>query len=570
MPNCTLYRKQFTAAVVALLSITLTATGQAQTPDSGGMKTVAVIAASDYQQLVDDIDKLGELGGQVKAGQQLENMLAFFTQGKGLQGLDKSKPWGAVVQTDGFQFVPVVCLPVTDLPALLELATVFQMKTSDVGDGITEIEIPNQSIYVKEGGGWAYLAQSAEMLADTPNDPAATFAALAADYDIGARLMVQNVPEMYRNIALEQIRAGAEQNMQQLDGESNEDFAMRRKAAEAQVEQIAQMMQEFDELVIGMNYDNAEGNLVLDVTSKPLPNTDSAEVLKVYQSAKTAFAGCMDENAAVRWNVSVSSPPELTAKYADQSKAQMDSMRQQAMNAIDKDTELPNDAARETVKSAVNDLMDSLEATLMSGTFDVAGHMNITADSLKIVGGGYAKETEKIESAAKKIEAMLKDEPGFTGVNWNAATHGGATIHTMSIPIPADKPEAQRMLGEKLEVALALGTEVFYFSAGQNCMANLKQAMDSSGGSTTVTPVQMSIALQPIVKTVAEILPAGNPVVTEINEALLTSEGLDEIHMTLEASGGKMRGRLELESGVLKTIGAGARAARMQGAGAGF
>jgi len=556
--------------VVATFAGMLANSPQAFSQETGGMKTVAVVAVSDYEQLIADIDKLGELGGQVKAGQQMEGMLNFFTQNKGLAGLDKTKPWGAVVQTDGFQFMPVVCVPVTDLSALLELATMFQMKTTEVGDGITEIEIPNQSIYVKEGTGWAFLAQSAEMLAATPDNPQAMFAQLTADYDVGVRLMVQNVPEMYRSIGVEQMRAGMEQGMEQMEGESDEDFASRRKGAEAQIEQLAQMINELEELTLGANYDGAQGNLILDGISKPLAGTDSAEAAAIYASAKTAFAGCLDDNAAIRFNMSVQSPPELMAKYADQTKAQMDSMRKQLMNAIENEADLPNDAARETVKSAAGDVMDSLEATIMSGTFDVAGHVNVSTTEVSILSGGFVKEPAKLESALKKVAAMMEGQPDFPGVQWNAATHAGMTIHTMTIPVPDWEDEVQKILGGEMDIALAIGNDSFYFAAGTDNMAKLKAAIDASGQSQSVKPFNMSLSLLPFIQTGKALDKTNNPILADLNEALLTAEGMDEIHMTVEGMDGQIRGRLELESGVLKAIGAGVQAARMQGAGAGF
>lgn len=575
MPHCTSIRRQLLAAVAAApitlamaIAVFLPSTATAQ--PSGGMSTVAVIAASDYEQLIADIDKLGELGGQVKAGQQMEGMLNLFTQNRGLQGLDKTKPWGAVVQTDGIQFIPVICVPVTDLASLLELPTMFQMKTSSAGEGITEIEIPNQSIYVKDGNGWAFIAQQAEQLDASPDNPTKLFADLTSEYDLAARLMVQNIPEMFRSIAIQNMRSGLEQGMRQLPGESDEDYNARRDAANAQIEQLAQVINDLDELVVGFNYDNAKGNLQLDFASKPVAGTDFAAMLPVYESATTAFAGCLDESAPVRFNMCVQVLPEIAAKYADQTKAQLQAMRKQALNAIDNSGKFPNEAARETMKSAVDELMDAVEATFISGKFDVAGHVDMSAESLKIVAGGYMLETAKVESAAKKVAAMMEGQPGFPGVQWNAATHGGSTIHTMSIPVPAGNDVASRMMGESLDIAVALGKESIHFAAGQDSMANVKQAIDGSGGSQSVMPMQLSIALQPIVQTIFEIAPPGTPMLADINEALITSGGEDHIHMTLKAEGGMLRGRLELESGVLKTIGAGVMAARMQGVGAGF
>ncbi|MGI9456806.1 MAG: hypothetical protein ACR2NU_09600, partial [Aeoliella sp.] len=445
----------------------LTTNATAQT--SGEMKPVAVIAASSYDELIADIDHLGELGGQPKAGQQIEGMLALFTQGQGLQGLDKAKEWGAVVQTDGFQFNPIVCLPVSDLDSLLGLVEGFGMTTSDVGDNITDIESPNQSIYVKQEGDWACVAQTPEMLTDTPADPADLFKSLTDEYDIGARVMLQNVPEMYRQIAIQQLQAGAEQGLERMPNENDDAYEARRKGVEANIDQVVQLMEELDEITIGFNVDNSAGNAYLDFAYSALPGSQAASALAAYEAMKTNFAGCLNEQAAVRFNITAETPPEVLAQQSEQIEVQIQSLRQQAMNAIDQEAELPNDAARDTLKEAANDLLDALEATALTGQFDAAGHVDVDAGTFSVVAGGFAKETGKIESAAKKIVALVENEPGFAGVSWNADSHQGASIHTMSIPVPADEEEAQKLFGDSLDLALALGNDVVYFAAGQDC-----------------------------------------------------------------------------------------------------
>jgi hypothetical protein len=559
--------------VAAALAVVLASCGLLASTvhaQAGEMKPMAVIAATSYDQLLTDIDYLGQFGGQVKAGQQLNNMLLMFTQNKGLEGLDKTTSWGAVVQTDGYQFVPVVCLPVTDLDALLQLAGMFQMTTSDVGDGITEIEIPNQSLYVKKDGNWAFLAQQAEMLATTPENPGELFGKLTADYDVAARVMVQNVPEMYRSIAIEQMRAGAQQGLEQQEGETDEAFAARKEMTEANIEQIVKAINELDELAIGFTADSENGGAHLDFIYSGLPGTQVAQSIEAYASAETKFAGCMRDGAAVRFNMSVTNPPELMAENKDQMKAQMDSLRQQLMNAIEQEAELPNEEARQTVKDAANELMDAVEATAMTGRMDMAGHVDMREGAISVVAGGFAKDTAKIESAFKKLAALVEEDAKFPGVNWNADSHGGAKIHTMSIPVPEEEAEARELLGETLDIALAIGSDVVYLSAGDGCVNSLKQAMDASAGSTeSVKPMQFSMALTPILQTVAQAEP--NPITDSMINALVTkSEGEDQVHMTAEAVDGKLRARLELEKGVLEAIGAAAQSARRQGAAAGF
>ncbi len=81
------------------------------TAQSGEMKPMAVIAATSYDQLLSDIDYLGKFGGQVKAGQQLNNMLLMFTQNKGLQGLDKAKSWARLSRRTAFNSCPSSACP---------------------------------------------------------------------------------------------------------------------------------------------------------------------------------------------------------------------------------------------------------------------------------------------------------------------------------------------------------------------------------------------------------------------------------------------------------------------------
>ena len=75
------------------------------------MKTVAAVACTNYDNLINDVTFIGSLIGQPNIAQSMEGSIAAITEGKGLAGVDKTKPWGLILQTDGMQFLPVVCLP---------------------------------------------------------------------------------------------------------------------------------------------------------------------------------------------------------------------------------------------------------------------------------------------------------------------------------------------------------------------------------------------------------------------------------------------------------------------------
>ena len=70
-------------------------------------KPVLVVSFPSYEKLMADVDFLGQLAGQPNRSQQIEAMIQVFTQGQGLKGLDKTKPWGGAVFATDADFSPV-------------------------------------------------------------------------------------------------------------------------------------------------------------------------------------------------------------------------------------------------------------------------------------------------------------------------------------------------------------------------------------------------------------------------------------------------------------------------------
>ena len=82
-------------------------------------------------------------------------------------------------------------------------------EAADAGDGAFELNVFGQKVFVKETNGWAVAAQSPEALErDLPKDPLKLLGGLETTYDVAARVYVQNVPELYRSLFIDQLRAG--------------------------------------------------------------------------------------------------------------------------------------------------------------------------------------------------------------------------------------------------------------------------------------------------------------------------------------------------------------------------
>src|SRR5690606_31298544 len=101
-----------------------------------------------------DLNFIGELGDQKGASDMIEQFVQLFTQGKGLAGLDKTKPIGAIIQTDGLSPSGALCLPVSDVNALLDVTKGMGVTATDIGDGVSQIKTPQgMGAFMKKSDG---------------------------------------------------------------------------------------------------------------------------------------------------------------------------------------------------------------------------------------------------------------------------------------------------------------------------------------------------------------------------------------------------------------------------------
>ncbi len=555
------------AALVALSA----PAAQAQ---SDAPKSVAVVAIQKYSGLIGDIDFLGELGGQVKSGQQLENLLKLFTQGQGLNGLDKETAWGAVVQTNGFDFAPIICLPVTDLDALMTTVQNAGVNVSDAGDGIQEIEMPQQSIYVKDGGKWAFVSNNVEMLGSAPADPAKMFGDLTGDYDVAVKVMVQNVPEMYRQIAVTQLKQGMEDGLERDPDETDEGFQLRKQIATQQVEQLVQLINESDEVMLGWTVDEAEGGTSLDVVYTMVPGSELARMSKTSGDATSRFTGFVKGDPAMSMLLAQKQNPEAMAAQRDQFEQMMNQARVQLNKEIEDSDDVPNEEAREVLKEVAGDILDALEATLLAGKIDAAMSVNIDPDAFTMVAGVHVLETAKIETSLKKLAALVESEPDAPTFDFDAETYQGVRLHHITVPVPADEEGPRRLFGDSLEVTIGADDKSLYLAAGRDQLEALKSAIDdsASAGEASVKPFEMVMSVEAFMKVGAAFAEGPQqPIIEMMAEKLsLNSENATHLRVTGAEIENGVKYRIEVEAGVLEAVGAAGQQARQAGAGADF
>ena len=148
---------------------------------------MAVLSLPGYNNLLDDAAYLGKLADRPELDKILTGVVAMVTQGKELVGLDKTRPWGAMLQTDGQTVFGYGLLPVTNLKKLLAVLEPITggVESQDGGLFLIKPKRPGQKrFYVKEQAGWAFVSDRPEQLAGVLADPAPLLAGLAQHYEV--------------------------------------------------------------------------------------------------------------------------------------------------------------------------------------------------------------------------------------------------------------------------------------------------------------------------------------------------------------------------------------------------
>jgi hypothetical protein len=129
---------------------------------------------------------------------------------------------------------------------------------------VFELNVFGQTILIKEKNKWAVIGQDADAIKAAPDDPTKLLGGLDTSYDVGIRLYVQNIPEVYRAMAIDQLRQGVESGLGRLPDEGDSDFEARKKITEKQLEALTTAINDVDQLTLGLRNREQTGDRRID------------------------------------------------------------------------------------------------------------------------------------------------------------------------------------------------------------------------------------------------------------------------------------------------------------------
>ena len=539
---------------------------------------VLVVTAPGYNELLADADFLGALAGRPGSSQMADGMLKMMTQGKGLNGLDATKPLGVIVSVENNEFTPVVMVPVKSAKDLVDSLAAFVGPPQD-DSGVMKITVQQTGtdVYIREKDGWAYLTQTKD--APLPLVSSKAIAALANDYDIAARVYLQNVPAEMKKSGIEKFRTFMQfAAQQQQQGGDNPLAAINQKNMEGQVAAIEKLLNEADQITIGWKLNRQQKNTHFDVTFTAVPGSELDQELQQAAKAKTNFAGFLMPDAAATMNLcSVNSPSNI-----EQAINTLEQVKAKATESIENDSALHRDdpkqeeEAKKQAKLVLNQFIDIAEKTVKSGKADGGAVLQLGPGQFQAAVGGYIVDGPSLETAVKNLVELAKGDPdakdNFT-VKFDLETYKDVKFHQISVKLPPEADEeAKKVFGDTVELYIGAAPNAAYAAVGKGSLDLVKSVIDRSAAdpNKSVQPLTLSIALAPIFKFAANLDP-NNSQLTMLAGAFEKAKGKDHILVSAKLIPNGLTYRLEVEDGVLTNLGATAKA-HMQGgpAGGGF
>jgi len=522
---------------------------------------IAVVSISGYNELMGDLAMIGKLGGTPELAKMVEGFIAIGTGGRGLAGLDKAKPWGVVVYVDGEDFPVIGFVPVTNLKSLLAALAGLVGEPRDAGQGVLEMAAGETPLYVKEKGGWAFIAQEKELLDKAPADPLKLLAGQEKKYDLAARISIKDLPEHIRTMIAGLIQMGAQQALEQQPGETDEQHALRVKLAQQSLDQAVKQLNDLDTVLLGLNIDQKTKTAYFDMVITAKEGTETAKEAALAAEVESDLLGFVLPDAAL----TIRATGPITESDRTSLKELLPQLKKQLLEQL-QDQDLSEEQLKKA-KELLEELFALLEECTDAKKMDMGASIVLKSDTLSLLAGASVPDGTKVESWVKKlVKAAQEEEPAVENhVKLNAETYEGVNLHVASVPLPADTPEAEKLsklIGPELDIVLGTAPKAVYLAVGRDAEKLLKKAISESKqkAGSSVIPMEMSLSLGKLLQFAMEMdedqAPQERMVLQTLTKMLAKNAGKDHMTIRVTAIPNGSQVRFELEEGILAILGA--------------
>ncbi|MDY0169455.1 MAG: hypothetical protein RBS80_23135 [Thermoguttaceae bacterium] len=541
-------------AAAMLLGLALPAAPEARAAD---IKIVGAVSVSGYDGLKADLDLMADMIGRPEMGKMADGMIALATQGRGLKRLDRTRPWGMLVGTDGEHVGGCAFVPVSDMKAVMGvLKGIAKDKVKEHENGLYEITGPKKTMYVQEKHkGWAFIVDDPAILEHVPADPAEALGGLNEQYSMAMRFYPANVPENVRKEMAKKAREHAGRHMKRHPRENDRQYEARQTIARHIRKQMAVGAKDLEEMTVGWKLDSSGRKGVLEAVFISKKGSETAKFLAPAAKTRTAFGGFALPDASLTMR---GTGRRVPLPEGDIDKL-VTSWREEVFGKIDKKA---GKGDAEVAKELIDELLAVVRETAKSNRDDGALSVRLAPEAITLINGRLVADGPAIETIVKKAVGLAREKhPDAVDriVKLDADKMGRVNLHLVSLPL--DKcPRGEAIsgaVGEKLDVVLGFGPRAVYLAAGRDAMQVLKTAIKDSRAAAKeiVVPVEMTLDLGALATSAAgcpseKVQSKGKKAL----EVLEKAEGCDQIRFTVEAVERGVKLRLELDEGAFRLM----------------
>ena len=477
-------------------------------------------------------------------------------------GVDFSRNAGVSLYFKGDSTTPEIAgfVPVEDIETLLDVISDVADVEAD-GDKKYTLTVPDGTEFkIEEKDGYARFATQSDLLKLLPTDPEQMLGEKVSKYNLAFSIYPQNIPKELRDQALETIKDGSKQTLEQMD-EGLKDI--QRENLDAQMRQFEMLFNDSESILIGMAADADAKKLYTDV--EYLAKAGSELAKKTNESKPTEpsrYSGFLMPDAAMNFNANGKLPKTDGDSYA----TLLAEAQKQVIERINEEGEL-SDAEFEKVEVLIESVVDVLGETLKEGVLDTGVTSVLENSDVNLVGGATVADPTKIETAIKDLVPMLKErladleDPDAPEVTFNLdkETYEGIRFHQIQVSIEAEK--ARMVLGESIDVIIGFGEDSIYYGVGTDPLPMIKKAKAAKQDPEFAS--ELNIHLAQFLKFFSQS-PEAPPEIAVL-AAELTENGGDRIRVYGKYIPNGSFTRFEMEDGILYLIKSGYEAVQQQG-----
>ncbi|MDB5392066.1 MAG: hypothetical protein JWM11_7712 [Planctomycetaceae bacterium] len=504
-----------------------------------------VVCAASFDRLMDDADYMFEVAGRPEISEVIGGALAGA---RDLKGLNRDSSAGLLLFLDGLTPEPIGYVPVKDIDEMMKTITIGPVTTNKKEEGLYEIRGPNQSLFAKVVGDYAFIGRSEASLDKDLSNPAQYTRRLSASYDLAVSLNLRAIPKASRDLLLDFLRASTETQLQQRDDEPDAAFRVRKAGGMANLESLEMFLTQAEEATIGFNVSAEEKDAYAEIVITADPKSEYAKLLNELGASRSQFTSLLATPASMTASASL--------KIDKNGRNFLKELLTVAQGELVKDLAKPKDS-EEAKASPIAELFQSIQTTVTDGKLDfIVQLLGDPPGPFTLVGGVKIAEADHFNSGLAEIFGKLKDRSEFEKVETKVAEHRGVTLNRLQVKNIPDA--AVRIFGKDHGLYVGAGNGALWFSIGaEDGLPTLKKVIDKVADAPVndnpVTPAQFVLHLSSWLGMMERPDGSADAIVELMRDSF--AQGGGTIRAELKPITNGMQARLTFDEGFIKLVG---------------